>query len=283
MINIIEHDDIHKAKFNGMIIGLTYIDANYIYSNKNSQFIGTELRGVLGTLVSPIKFDIETTFDDNRIISKSKFCIIDVKSIMDFFNNIIVKSPNLKLPSIKLSLTNEVIKKTLLVESEKLTVNNFSLDKLKCKVCLFAGKIDVYIPRSLMRQHIGQHIVKQEVDNHANLCGFCGTLCGSNNTINKKNGSIKSGCEYVHFYSSGPASKSSARTPCTNRLIFCPSCDEILWSYNVGLHYDKFHLGIDSAIFENLVASRAEIQAVLNFGVKLRRDKNTNITDFGNV
>ena len=88
---------------------------------------------------------------------------------------------------------------------------------------------------------------------------------------------------FVHFYSSGPASKSSARTPCTNRLIFCPSCDEILWSYNVGLHYDKFHLGIDSAIFENLVASRAELQAVLNFGVKLRRDKNTNITDFGNV
>jgi hypothetical protein len=193
------------------------------------------------------------------------------------------ESPNLKLPSLKLSVTNDVIKKTLLIESEKLTVNNFSLDKLKCKVCLFAGKIDVYIPRSLMRQHIGQHIVKQEVDNHANLCGFCGTLCGSNNTINKKNGSIKSGCEYVHFYSSGPASKSSARTPCTNRLIFCPSCDEILWSYNVGLHYDKFHLGIDSAIFENLVASRAELQAVLNFGVKLRRDKNTNITDFGNV
>ena len=56
---------------------------------------------------------------------------------------------------------------------------------------------------------------------------------------------------FVHFYSSGPASKSSARTPCTNRLIFCPSCDEILWSYNVGLHYDKFHLGIDSAIYES--------------------------------
>ena len=51
-----------------------------------------------------------------------------------------------------------------------------------------------------MRQHIGQHIVKQEIDNHTNLCGFCSTLCGSNNTISRKNGYIKSGCEFVHFY-----------------------------------------------------------------------------------
>ena len=58
-----------------------------------------------------------------------------------------------------------------------------------------------------MRQHIGQHIVKQEVDSHTNLCGFCGTLCGSNNTISRQNGSIKSGCEFVHFYSSGSAEK----------------------------------------------------------------------------
>ena len=67
---------------------------------------------------------------------------------MDFFHNIIVKSPNLKLPSIKLSVWNDVIKKTLLFDSEKLTVNNLSVDKLKCKVCLFSGKSDVFIPRS---------------------------------------------------------------------------------------------------------------------------------------
>ncbi len=37
--------------------------------------------------------------------------------------------------------------------------------------------------------------------------------------------------KYLMFKSfSGPASKSCARTPCTNRLIFCPFCDEILWS-----------------------------------------------------
>jgi hypothetical protein len=32
------------------------------------------------------------------------------------------------------------------------------------------------------------------------------------------------------------------------------------------------HLGIDSAIFENLEAFRAKLQTVLNYGVKLRRD-----------
>ena len=131
----IEHDELHKAKFNGMVISLTNIDSKYLYSEKNSQFIGTELRGVLGLLASPIKYNIETTFVDNKMASKSKF---DLHSILEYFRNVITKSPSLKLPSIKLAISNEIIKKTLLIESEKLTVNNFSLDKLKCKVCLLA-------------------------------------------------------------------------------------------------------------------------------------------------
>ncbi len=278
----IEHDELHKAKFNGMVISLTNIDSKYLYSEKNSQFIGTELRGVLGSLASPIKYNIETTFIDNKMTSKSKFDLIDINSILEYFRNVITKSPSLKLPSIKLATSNEIIKKTLLIESEKLTVNNFSLDKLKCKVCLLAGKDDVYLSRSLMRQHIGQHIVKQEVNKHLNLCGFCGTVCGSNNTINK-NSSINSGCDHVHFYSAGPASKSSARAPCTNRLVLCPSCSQVVWSYNIGLHYEKLHMGIDTSIYGNLVATRAELMSVLVFGEKKRMDKNLTFKNLGNV
>ena len=35
----------------------------------------------------------------------------------------------------------------------------------------------MYLSRSLMRQHIGRHIVKQKVNKHLNLCSFCGTVC----------------------------------------------------------------------------------------------------------
>ena len=75
------------------------------------------------------------------IISKSKFCLIDVKSILEYFHNIIAKSPNLKLPSLKLSVTNDVIKKTLLIESEKFTVNNFKLTSLNAKFVFLLEKL----------------------------------------------------------------------------------------------------------------------------------------------
>jgi len=36
-VTSIDHEEIHKAKFNGMVIGLTNIDACYLYSDKNGQ------------------------------------------------------------------------------------------------------------------------------------------------------------------------------------------------------------------------------------------------------
>ena len=181
------------------------------------------------------------------------------------------------MASIRLNFSNSDIKRALLIESEKISVNNLSLDKLKCRVCLINEKDNVFMHRELMRQHIGQHIIKQEVIKHHNLCGFCGTLCGSNNSLEKKSGAINSGCDHVHFYSPGAAAKSSGRSPCTNRLVFCPSCEQIIWSYNIGLHYAKFHSDIDSAVYEKFEATRGEFTAVLNFGVKIRKEKHTDI------
>ena len=80
LVNSISHEDIHKAKFNGMVIDLTQIDKKHIFSDTSGQYIGTELRGVLGTIVYPIKF--ETTLIDNKKISKSKFELIDMKQLL---------------------------------------------------------------------------------------------------------------------------------------------------------------------------------------------------------
>ena len=52
----ISHENIHKAKFKLMVIGLIQIDKKYLFSDTSGQYIGTELRGVLGIIVSSIKF-----------------------------------------------------------------------------------------------------------------------------------------------------------------------------------------------------------------------------------
>jgi hypothetical protein len=56
-----------------------------------------------------------------------------------------------------------------------------------------------------------------------NLCGFCGEVCGSNNEISRKTGQTIFSCTHYKTYSNGAASKSSGRTPCTNRLLSCPT------------------------------------------------------------
>ena len=63
-----------------------------------------------------------------------------------------------------------------------------------------------------------------------NLGVFCGEVCGSNNEISHKTGQITSSCTHFQSYSNGTASKSSGRSPCTNRLISCPNCKDIIWT-----------------------------------------------------
>jgi hypothetical protein len=41
------------------------------------------------------------------------------------------------------------------------------------------------------------------------------------------------------------------------------------------LHYAKFHSDINSAVYEKLEATRGEFTAVLNFGIKIRKEKQT--------
>ncbi len=48
-------------------------------------------------------------------------------------------------------------------------------------------------------------------------------------------------------------------------------CEQIIWSYIIGLHYVKFHSDIDSAVYEKLEATRGKFTAVIDFGVKIRK------------
>lgn len=61
----------------------------------------------------------------------------------------------------------------------------------------------------------------------------------------------------------GSASKSPASVRCTNRLVLFPSPSQVVWSYNIGLHYDMFHLGKNIAIYVSQVATRAEFISIL--------------------
>ena len=93
-----------------------------------------------------------------------------------------------------------------------------------------------------MRQHIGQHIVQGHNAPHENTSGFCGTVCGANNEINTKN-IFKSSCEYCYRFSAVAAIKMTERSPCSYRLISCPTCKVVVWTYII-------QIGI--LIFQNL-------------------------------
>ena len=57
---------------------------------------------------------------------------------------------------------------------------------------------------------------------------------------------------------------SSGRSPCTNRLISCPNCKDIIWTYNISTHFNNRHPESDKSMFESFPPSREEILAVHN-------------------
>ena len=93
-----------------------------------------------------------------------------------------------------------------------------------------------------MRQHVGLHLIMNELNQCVNACGYC-DLSDCSVVIKKSSGQVKNanrashsncGC-YVKF-SLGDAVNSSKNTPCTNRPIECPQCKLVIWSYNLKKH-----------------------------------------------
>ena len=63
--------------------------------------------------------------------------------------------------------------------------------------------------------------------------------------------------------------ESSKRSPCTNRLVSCPSCDVAIWTYNIATHYINRHATLENLIFEYLNPTREELNNVYNWGTKV--------------
>jgi hypothetical protein len=223
--------------------------------------------------VCPIKYNVKNASPSDKLSVKVDFELNNIKAISGYFHKIIQREKeisNLKLPSLKLLIPLVELSDLFIIakDKDKIQLNNLSSDKFKCKVCFKLGANDVFFEKDLMRQHIGQHMVLCHIPPHENLCGFCGEVCGSNNEISRKYGNVISSCDNFHPYSFGAAIKSSARSPCTNRLISCSTCKVIIWTYNVSTHFHNRHPEMDKSIFASFTPPRTEILAVHNWGIK---------------
>ena len=113
--------------------------------------------------------------------------------------------------------------------------------KKPCKIC------KKNIPLKRMRTHIGRHIIRREVPDDCNRCGWCGsTQCYPTTLVKttKKAGiwhyKPSSKCEYQQFLHRKPA-KANRDNPCSNWVEWCKVCGGELWKYNMPAHYAEKH------------------------------------------
>ena len=99
------------------------------------------------------------------------------------------------------------------------TLNTNNENQVICRL----SNCNKLIEKQRIVQHIGRHIVNNETVQNANLCGFWGKVgCKIDVVTTSGYGTAKVKGPYsncVNFYSFKllPASKSSKRSPCTNR------------------------------------------------------------------
>lgn len=162
--------------------------------------------------------------------------------------------------------------------------------------CLFCG---VHLAKGIMRAHVGGHILGGDVpinpdhQGAAEPCGFCGSHKGScrtwliirrrgkdicvscNSQVGEKEvAQTRSTCPYFCTFSTAAAMKTSTRSPCTNRPVFCPirMCSaEIVWKYNLAQHLAVHHSLVNTAVPIELQVSRDEQNAVEAFICQRKR------------
>ena len=172
------------------------------------------------------------------------------------------------------------------------TIAQSTNDKIKCLVPSCLAVIEI----GKIRQHIGKHILKKDIAPHPDLCSFCGKNDNPNCKISLKHTSGKgqyanygpdSKCVYFKEFNFG---KSTKNTPCTNRPVICPACEEltkntqkkkhidpshyaniVYWSYNLEAHYDFSHAGFGANLNGSTIIASApqipteEVQLVLRY------------------
>lgn len=96
-----------------------------------------------------------------------------------------------------------------------------------------------------MRQHVGAHILKE---NLLNACDYCcgGQGCSINITVGSGRGQTASGvpqspCQYSEKFSIKSASKGSKTSICTNTPKQCKVCKRVFWYHNMFKHFESSH------------------------------------------
>ena len=101
-----------------------------------------------------------------------------------------------------------------------------------------------------MGNHIGKHIIEDQISSTPKTCGFCGLFGCSIELVTPCKGKAAvttpySDCKYFVKFSIGAAKKSSSLSPCTNVPMACPACKNTFWSYNIECHYRLDHPALD--------------------------------------
>ena len=116
-----------------------------------------------------------------------------------------------------------------------------------------------------MRLHVAKHIALRDVAGHS-ICGFCGRdACDNHLKATSRNKTVHykvvTNCCYEMKWGKDP--KFTSKSPCSNRLIKCPSCKADIWVYNASLHYQAVHPNVECPAF----VSQQEWDAIKVFKV----------------
>ena len=240
-VDSIQVDNINEVEFHGTLIKLSNFDEKHLYWN-----------GVYGeSIVSKGEYCLSLvsnaiTHDEGV---KTVFLMESVNSAIEIITTIykrnLADSTTIysHLKSLKSPYCNQQVLDLLTIHDLK--VNNTKSSKQNCNIC---AKL---VPIERMRQHIGKHLVKLEINPNQKTCGFCGCIGCSvelkKSGIGKKAVNIvASDCKYFLKYNLAASKKSTTYSPCTNHPDNCSICKNVYWTYNMEEHYKFSHPSVTS-------------------------------------
>ena len=180
---------------------------------------------------SEIRCSVKMTASVNLSVNNEMYSF-SLEDLEDIFDALVRKADDLK---VKLPSTNvEYFKEDTRLLS--VSTKNDKDDIFECITC------QKKIKKQKMREHVGGHILREEIDCYR--CGYCGG--NSSCSINLKKTSHQtlipeSNCPYKMKFSLASASKSTVTGPCTNRPVLCSICKVVYWSYSYKKHYEDKH------------------------------------------
>lgn len=209
-------DSFSLASFNGTGLKLNAIDETCVIWK--GDYIET-INDIAGAVCYQIKSNVINKDGDLTLT----LLINELSQIKDYLHQQVqcIGVANMKFPKLKIEFKINKLSDFLKIEEPV----SASATKFKCKLC----RIDVKKER--MRQHIGKHILSQDLTHCVNMCGFCGMsgckidLKATSGYGNYQTMGADSDCQYFYNFSLKAASKATKRSPCSNRPIMCLICN----------------------------------------------------------